>query len=114
MIPELVKRNAEQLMANYCANRIDRLSCPHVLLEYQWLDNGLQIDCRDGCNPPWPVARFLYVNEMRQWFLYTRGANNQWRPYLDVRPTLEFQKLLKHLDDDPFSMFWPPSFTCFS
>ncbi|MBW2520977.1 MAG: DUF3024 domain-containing protein [Deltaproteobacteria bacterium] len=113
-IPELVKRKAEHLLAEYCRQRIDRLKCPHVVIDQCWDDTGVQLSCRDGCNPPWPIVRFQYASEFHQWFLFSPAENGRWRPCLEVRSTLDFERLLFHLDRDPFRVFWPRSFTCFS
>lgn len=114
LIPELVRRKAEQLLADYAEQRIDHLNCPHVILEQFWYESGVDLSCRDGCNPPWPVARFQYLPELHQWFLFAPAEKGQWRPCLDIRPSLDLVRLLQHLNADPFNLFWPPSFTCFS
>lgn len=114
MIPELVLRKAEELLKSYCASSTGRLACPHVELTYKLSQDAVTLFFRDGCKVPQPIARFRYSVDLCQWLLFIPGGPVDWRPCLDVPPTLNFETLLRYLDEDPFKLFWPTTFTCFT
>lgn len=114
MVPELVIRKAEGLLQVFCENNSGRLACPHVTLGYEWTEESVTLLFRDGCNAPQPVARLRYSRELCQWALFSPGTQRDWRPCFNVVPTLNLEKLLDYLAEDPLRMFWPSSFTCFS
>lgn len=114
VIPELVVRKAEELLKSFCESNNGRLTCPHVDLIYEWAGPAVSLMFRDGCKAPQPIACFRYCNDLCQWALFSPGTQAAWRPCLNVMPTLNFERLLRYLEDDPLSLFWPSSFTCFS
>jgi len=114
LIPELVERRAEDLLKVFCESNTGRWACPHVNLLYEWAGDSVSLMFRDGCKAPQPIARFRYSKDLCQWTLFSPGAQADWRPCLNVMPTLNFERLLRYLEDDPLSLFWPTSFSCFS
>lgn len=114
MVPELLRRRVEGQLADFCLRHSGRLACPHVSLQYAWESNGIQLMFRDGCNAPQPVARFTYSAELRQWSLLAPRLPGGWRLCMELPPTLNFERLLAYLEEDPLNLFWPVTFTCFS
>ncbi|HKL26543.1 MAG TPA: DUF3024 domain-containing protein [Desulfuromonadales bacterium] len=114
LVPELLRRRVESQLDAFCLRQRRRLACPQVRLQYAWENNGLQLMFRDGCNPPQPVARFTYSPELRQWSLLAPGLPQGWRLCMELPPTLNFERLLAYLEEDPLNLFWPASFSCFS
>ncbi len=114
MLPELIERRVEGQLDEFCARHSGRLACPQVDLHYVWEGAVATLLFRDGCNAPQPVARFRYSTDLGQWALFSPELSGGWRLCLEVPPTLNFERLLFYLNEDPLNLFWPSSFTCFS
>ena len=53
-----------------------------------------------------PMARFRFNHELGQWTLHYLDAEQRWRFYLNVAPSLDLGRLLNHLEADPLNIFW--------
>jgi hypothetical protein len=99
MIPELVKRNAARALAQFAERRSEQLeSC--------WDGSSVSVHCRACDHSSLPIARFNYVDELHQWFLYAPGADRNWRPCLEVSAEPHLLRLLNYLEEDPLNQFW--------
>lgn len=107
MIPDLVKRNATRALMRFIERRNEQLeSC--------WDGNSVSLHCRTCTQSSLPIARFSYVDEFHQWFLYAPGAECHWRPCLEVNPEHHLLRLLHYLGEDPLNQFWPGEPGCCS
>ncbi|WP_291316591.1 DUF3024 domain-containing protein [Desulfuromonas sp.] len=57
-------------------------------------------------SPAAPLAQFRFHSELGQWTLHYPGAQNRWHIFLNAGPTLNLERLLRHLDEDPLNLFW--------
>lgn len=110
MIPEFVQRHAEQLITEFCRQRLAGVGAHDLRLERVWNGDSIQLRGRQGDAVCWPIARFLYVAQLGQWCLFAPAHAGMWRPYLDSSPSLDLARLVRHLDADPFGLFWPAEF----
>ncbi len=108
-VPELVLRVAEKQLDLYCReqNAAGRTDPGRLAWE-------AGVDCLTLTleRPPLtaePLARFRYSTELGQWTLHYHDTEDRWRLYLNAGATLEFSRLLKAVDCDPFNFFWPES-----
>jgi len=111
-LPELVRRSAEKLFSRYCTGQLPsghreemRLSFgihgDHVTLFAESTDTGCA-----GTAVARAVARFRFNAELGQWTLHYPDQEQRWRLYLNVGPSLDLGRLLKHVDADPLNIFW--------
>jgi hypothetical protein len=109
-LPELVKRNAEQLLDAYCAEQSSCHCLQRVRLVYRLRGERATLYMRqqkeNGGLAATAIACFRYSTELQQWTLHYLGADRKWRLYLNAAPSLNLRKLLTSLDDDPLGFFW--------
>lgn len=109
-LPELVKRNAEQLLAAYCAEQSSCHCSQRVRLVYRLRGERATLFMRQqketGGLAATAIACFRFSAELQQWSLHYLGTDRKWRLYLNASPTLNLRKLLISLDDDPLGFFW--------
>ena len=109
-LPELVHKSAEKQLARYCRDKVPAWAQGQVRLVYAFSGDcaTLYKEKRtwSGRWEPEAVARFCYNNDLHQWALYYPGPEDRWRVYLNVGPSLDLGKLLRHLDEDPIRTFW--------
>jgi hypothetical protein len=109
-LPELVKRNAEQLLDAYCAEQAPCHCSQRVRLVYRLRGERITLFiCRQketGGLGATAIACFRFSAELQQWTLHYLGTDRRWRLYLNAAPTLNLRKLLTSLDDDPLGFFW--------
>jgi hypothetical protein len=108
-LPELVKRNAEQLLDAYCAEH-SFCHCSQARLVYRLRGARATLYMRqregEGGRSTTPIASFRYCAELQQWTLHYLGADRKWRLYLNAAPSLNLRKLITCLDEDPLGFFW--------
>lgn len=112
MLPELVKRLVEKALSRYCRAKVTACAEGLVRLGYEIQDDKVTLyeEKRDalesGHRIVRPVAQFRYNHDLHQWTLHYHDHGDRWRFYLNVGPSLDLGKLLKHLDEDPVHTFW--------
>ncbi len=52
-----------------------------------------------------PVAQLRFSEELGQWTLHVPCGGGRWKFYLNARPTLNIDRLLNHLKEDPLGIF---------
>ena len=111
-IPELVKRNAEKLLQDYCNGKVPPCVRQQVRLNYRIEEDHITLleeralASQDGRWRSVPIAQFRFNHELGQWSLHFPDRYRNWHFYLNTPPTLNLAKLLHHLDEDPFAQFW--------
>jgi len=107
-LPELVQHKAEKSLEHFCASC--REAGDVVPLRYSFEAEAYiiwQIATRSGAaETDLPVAQLRYHHVLGQWTLHYPGDDGRWRLYLNSGPTLDLDKLLRHLETDPFQTFW--------
>lgn len=107
-LPELVGRNAERSLTRFCeSNNRGESHLPR--LRYSVNEDICilwQLASRSGeLEREHPLAQLRYHDSLGQWTLHYLDAEGRWRLYLNSGPTLDIDKLLRHLQDDPFQFF---------
>lgn len=111
-LPELVRRSAEKILSRYCAERVLPCARDQVRLSFRLCDDHVTLYAERAAaegSGEWtaaPVARFRFSHELGQWSLHYPDGERRWRFYLNVGPSLDLGKLLRHLDADPLHLFW--------
>jgi hypothetical protein len=102
----------EGKLSKYCINRIPEHARDEIKLIFNINGNKvILIETRPYYRDPsiWtenPVAQFRFDNNKKQWLLYSSDRNNRWHLYDLIKPSTDFDDLLKELDRDPTGIFW--------
>jgi hypothetical protein len=108
-LPELVQRKAEQSLQRFCTECFrEGFAAPQLRFA---LDDDTyiiwQVATRSGePDTDQPIAQIRYHAVLGQWTLHYPSGDGRWRLYLNSGPTLDLDKLLQHLETDPFQTFW--------
>jgi len=112
-LPELLKKSAEKILADFCRIRTEkdpfsnrtlfRVEEDHVTVFLDRKEGGAD----DVEKTFQPVARLRFDSLLNQWTLHYPVAGDRWAFYLNAGPSLDLEKLLRHLDQDPLHVFWP-------
>lgn len=109
VLPELLQKQAEKLLFNFCSETADDVLSPRHL---RYRIEGRQINLFEvRCcmhNPEQqqlPMAQLRYNPDLNQWTLHHQKGEH-WQLYLNVNPTLDLSKLLNAIKQDPLGHFW--------
>lgn len=111
-LPELVRLSAEKIFTRYCEDHVPVCACAQRRLSFHLRDDHITLFAEQpavsvsGERVVSPLARFRFSHELGQWTLHYPDDEQRWRFYLNVGPSLDLGKLLKHLDADPLHLFW--------
>jgi hypothetical protein len=109
-LPEIIRRNAEKLLGEFCERDLLSPSGEEIRLAFVMDDSSVTLYSRrrlpssDGWTER-AVARLVYHAELSQWTLHYPDSSGRWCFYLNAGPALELGKLLRHLEDDPLGIF---------
>jgi hypothetical protein len=112
MLPELLHKQAQQLLNKFCRERIPCARFQGRRLGYSFADNHVTLfqECPAATGgEDWlrrPIARFAYTPELNQWALFSIDAQLHWHLYLNVNPSLNLGRLIEALNEDPTGIFW--------
>jgi len=109
-MPELVKKNAEKLIGDYCRNWVPVYTNELLRMTYTLEDEAFTLFIRDviaaeDSEGRIPVAQLRFCMELKQWTLHIPHGEGRWKFYLNARPTLNLARLLLHLKEDPLGFF---------
>jgi hypothetical protein len=114
-LPDLVRRQVERALGEYCEKRVPAFARDQVRLEYEIRGNSATIvERRIPWQPVWPeepwtrfpIAQFRFDSVRRNWTLYWRDRNLRWHLYDLVRPSPAMTDLLAEVERDPTAIFW--------
>lgn len=111
-LPELVRLSAEKIFTRYCEEHAPACACDQGRLSFHLQDDHITLFAEQPAASASsegvvsPLARFRFSHELGQWTLHYPDDERRWRFYLNVGPSLDLGKLLKHLDADPLNLFW--------
>jgi hypothetical protein len=111
-LPEFTKKLIETKLAEYCDRKIPIHVRDQVKLIYKTIGNKVTlIETRPFyCDPSiWtetPLAQFRFDNEAKKWALYFLDRNSKWHLYDLIKPSADFEDMLKALDNDKTGIFW--------
>lgn len=105
-LPELVRLSAEKILTRYCEGHTPACACKQGRLSFRMQDDHITLFTEHPtvANSD-PLALFRFNHELGQWTLHYLDGEQRWRFYLNVAPSLDLGRLLKHLDDDPLNLF---------
>lgn len=111
-LPELVRKSVEKQLTRYCRQKL--IPCPtgHARLHFKIRGDIVTLyeERTASAGRPGlvatPVAQFRYSHDLNQWTLHYPASGKRWCFYLNAGPSLDFCKLLRHLDEDPLHLFW--------
>jgi hypothetical protein len=111
-LPEFTKKLIEEKLSKYCINHIPEHPRDKVKLIFNINGNEVTlIETRPDYRDPslWTenlVAQFRFDNDKKQWLLYFSDLNKRWYLYDLIKPSTDFDVLLKEVDWDPGGIFW--------
>jgi hypothetical protein len=109
-LPELLRKQAEKLLFNFCQAAADDPQRPRHL---RYRIEGQQVnlfEVRRCLHDPQqhqqlPMAQIRYSPELNQWTLHHQHGDH-WQLYLNINPSLDLSKLLTAIKQDPMGFFW--------
>ncbi len=110
-LPELVRRSMEKTLEQYCRERSSACPCGGPRLQYLVRDCAVTLVEEEGCaggggaGEGRPIAQLRFNAELAQWTLHYPDPSGNWCFYLNASPSLNLEKLLRHLDEDPLHTF---------
>lgn len=114
-LPELLMKQASQILDKYCRERVPCERYQGLKLDYSVAGNHVTLfeEWQDPANEDKrlrsPIARFSYSTELNQWTLFSIDHQLRWRLYLNITPSLNLLRLVQAVDDDITGVFWGSS-----
>ena len=111
-LPEFTIRLIENKLTEYCEQKIPPHARDQIKLTYKIIGNKVSLIetgryHRD--HTIWtetPIAQFRFDYETKKWALYFMNRDSNWHLYDIVKPSANFEDILKELDQDPTGIFW--------
>ncbi len=109
-LPEFLHKSATRRLDEFCQRAGHNTENPRKL---NYRISGLQIhlfEIRKGAGRAsetreLPMAQLRFSPELNQWSLHHQNGSH-WQLYLNAGPTLELDKLLVAISQDPLHFFW--------
>ena len=112
LLPELLQKQAKHILDKFCRERVPCKRYQGLRLNYNIYDNHVTL-FEEYLDPTggedWlrtSIARFKYTPELNQWALYSIDRQQRWHIYQGIKPSLNLNRLIKALDEDPTGIFW--------
>lgn len=109
-LPEFLHKNAIRKLENFCRRAKQNPADPRTL---NYRIAGLHIylfeirkaSAKTETTRELPMAQLRFNPELNQWSLHHQNGSH-WQLYLNAGPTLELDKLLTAINQDPYRFFW--------
>lgn len=109
-LPEFLEKSAVRRMEEFCQRALQNPGRPRTL---RFRISGLHIylfeirryQNRTNEHRELPMAQLRFCPELNQWSLHHQN-DDHWQLYLNVNPTLDFDKLLAAISQDSLGFFW--------
>ena len=111
-LPEFTIRLIENKLTEYCDQKIPPHARDQIKLTYKINGNKVNlIESRPYHRDPttWtetPIAQIRFDQVTKKWALFFTDRNSNWHLYDIVKPSANFEDILKELDQDPTGIFW--------
>jgi len=111
-ISEFTNRLVETRLTEYCERRIPIEIRNQVNLTFKIMrDKVTLIETGPYFREPsiWtenPVAQIRFDDQTKKWTLYCMDRNSRWHLYDLIKPSADFDDMLKALDNDKTGIFW--------
>ena len=111
-LPEFIIRLIENKLTEYCERKIPMHARDQIKLTYKIIGNKVSLIetgryHRD--HTIWtetPIAQIRFDQVTKKWALFFTDRNSNWHLYDTVKPSVNFEDILKELDHDPTGIFW--------
>jgi hypothetical protein len=111
-LSDFTKKLIETELTEYCERRIpidvrDQVKLTHKIAGYK----VNLVETRPYHRDPsiWtetPIAQFRLDRDTNKWSLYWMDRNSRWHLYDLIKPSADFDDMLKALDNDETGIFW--------
>jgi len=111
-LSEFTRKLVETKLTEYCKHRIPIDIRDQIRLIFKIMrDKVTLIETRPCFRDPsiWtenPVAQFRLDKNTHKWTLYCMDRNSRWHLYDIIKPSADFDDMLKALDRDPTGIYW--------
>ena len=111
-LSEFTRKLVETKLTEYCKHRIPTDIRDQIRLIFKIMrDKVTLIETRPCFRDPsiWtenPVAQFRLDKNTHKWTLYCMDRNSRWHLYDIIKPSADFDDMLKALDRDPTGIYW--------
>lgn len=109
-LPEFLHKSAIRRLDNFCRSAGQHPTNPRRL---HYRITGLQVylfelrkeTSKAAATRELPMAQLRFSPELNQWSLHHQNGSH-WQLYFNAGPTLELDKLLAAISQDPLRFFW--------
>jgi hypothetical protein len=111
-LSELTKKQVEKILTQYCSERPQVYIHEKLKLGFKFRANSVTLyEERPAFAKPgiWVeigVAQFRFSPQNKEWILYWADSHSKWHCYDAVKPSRNFETLLKEVHEDPTGIFW--------
>lgn len=108
-LPEFLQKSASRKLEKFCRLAAQDAVNPRTLAfriagRQIYLFEIRETTNKKGPAKELPMARIRFCPELNQWSLHHQNGSH-WQLYLNTGPTLELDKLLAVIRQDPFGFF---------
>lgn len=109
-LPEFLEKSARRSLDLFCRQAHKNPEKPRKLhydvagLKILIFESRYYRDCSNE-HKELPIAQLSYIPELNQWSLHYQNGEH-WQLYLNITPTLNLDRLLIAIAQDPLGLFW--------
>lgn len=111
-LSEFTKKLIETKLSEYCERRIPIEVRDQVKLTYRI--EGYKVNLVEirpyhrnpAIQTETPIAQLRLDRNTQKWSLFSIDHNDRWRLYDLIKPSMDFDDMLKALDNDKTGTFW--------
>lgn len=111
-LTEFTKKLIENKLNDYCERKIPIDVRDQIKLTYKIVGYKINlVEMRPYYRDPaiWmetPIAQFRFDRDLHKWSLFSIDRNDKWHLYDLIKPSADFNDMLKALDNDQTGTFW--------
>jgi hypothetical protein len=111
-LSELTKKQVDKSLTSYCSERLPVYLHDKLRLGFRFRGDSVTLyEERPALAKPgvWAeivVAQFRFSHQSKEWTLYWADRHSKWHSYDAVKPSRNFETLLKEVHEDPTGIFW--------
>ena len=105
-IPELVFKSAEKSLQEFCSKPIVRSGHEFLVVMEACSDGFDLLVSRFDNEQQLALARLQFSPELKQWTIHRPRTENRWSYVPEAGGSLDLNKLLRYVKDDPLNIFW--------
>ena len=105
-IPQLVSKSAAKVIQEFCSGSVLRSGREYTFKPEKIPDGFELLAFLVGTDRPIILARLKYSPTLGQWTLHRPRPEGRWSYVPEAGGSLDLNKLLRYLKDDPLNIFW--------